>query len=418
MKATTRVALVATIGLTSAVHAQDFKDFMGEVFAQTNHTPIPILDWRARYEYGNQENLDSGSAGTLRGRVGLKSQDYNGFSGLVEFEATRALNTDSYNAAGVHGDPAKTVIADPESTELNRIQLQFKKNDNLLIGGRQRIILDNARYVGNVGWRQNEQTYDAVTYKNTMIKDLSLYYGYIDRVQRIFGSDAPPNGGNAKQWDSDSHLFNIGYSGLEGHKFTGYAYLLQFDNDAVAAGNSSDTFGLNYTFKGNVASDYALTAYGEFAYQKSNSNNPLTYEAPYLHFFGTMGREGYSATIGYEMLGSDDGIIGFRTPLATAHKFNGWNDQFLVTPANGLHDIYAGIGVPVPKVPMKLIYHYFASDTGGISFGHEIDYLASYKISPKMKTVAKASYYMSSNESTGASNFDRLRFSVQLDYKY
>ena len=85
-----------------------------------------------------------------------------------------------------------------------------------------------------------------------------------------------------------------------------------------------------------------------------------------------------------------------------------------------MRDFYLGVGVPVPKVPMQLIYHYFTSDTGGFTYGHELDYLATYKISQKMKATAKTSYYMSANESPGvaATNFDRLRFSVQIDYKY
>ncbi len=44
--------------------------------------------------------------------------------------------------------------------------------------------------------------------------------------------------------------------------------------------------------------------------------------------------------VGYELLGSDDGVAAFQTPLATLHKFNGFADQFLVTPAGGLQDIY------------------------------------------------------------------------------
>ena len=132
MNTTTRAALIATIGLTSAVHAQDFKELVNEIFVQTNNTPIPLLDVRARYEYGNQDGLEASNAGTLRARVGLQSQDYNGFSGLVEFEATRAIDNAGYRDAP-YSPPGKTLIPDPESTELNRIQLQYKKNDNLAV---------------------------------------------------------------------------------------------------------------------------------------------------------------------------------------------------------------------------------------------------------------------------------------------
>jgi len=410
MNTKTRIALAAaTLGLASAGYAGNSVEFLEGLLSQTNHTLIPMLDWRARYEYGDQDGLEEGHAATLRARVGLQSQDYSGFSGLVEFEATRAIDSTSYRAANVDGDPAKTVIADPESTELNRAQLQFKKDGNLVIGGRQRIILDNARFIGNVGWRQNEQTYDAVSYKNTMVKDLALYYAYLSRVNRIFGSEAPI-GSPTDDFDSESSLFNVAYTGFKNQKLAGYAYLLDFDNSAA---NSSDTIGLSYSVKGTVAEDYTLDGYIEYARQQDAGDNPTDYTADYVHVNGKVARKGYFALVGYELLGSDDGTFGFRTPLATAHAFNGWNDQFLTTPAAGLQDFYVGIGLPVPKVPVKIFFHNFTSDEGSVDYGQELDIVAAHKITPKLKAVAKASYYDADEFSV-----DRTRFSVQLDYKY
>ncbi len=410
MKVNTRIALtVATIALATSGYAENVADMVQGIMSQTNHTLIPLLDWRARYEYGNQDGLDAAHAATLRARVGLQSQDYSGFSGLVEFEATRAIDPDSYSV------PGKTGIADPESTELNRAQLQFNRNDNLLIGGRQRIILDNARFIGNVGWRQNEQTYDAFSYKNTMIENVALYYAYLEKVNRIFGSEST---GAAHHFNSDSHLLNASYTGLKNQTLTGYAYLLEFDN---AAANSSDTFGLSYAVKGTVAEDYTVNGYAEYAYQQAGNNfayGPITdYSANYFHLNGKVARDGYSALLGYELLGSDAGNIGFRTPLATGHKFNGWNDQFLVTPDNGLQDFYLGVGLPVPKAPLTFVYHIFSSDEGSIDYGQEFDAVAVHKISPKMKAIAKASYFAAAGDVPAYSS-DRTRFSIEVNYKY
>lgn len=410
MKVTNHIIMMATFGLaTSGFSETNGWDKIVGIFDSTNNAPIPMLDVRARYEYGNQDGLEASNAGTIRARVGLQSQDYNGFSGLVEFEATRAIDTGSYRK-GLYAPAGQTLIPDPESTELNRLQLQYKKNDNLAVIGRQRIILNNARFVGNVGWRQNEQTYDAAYYKNTMVEDLSVEYAYLDNVHRIFGSDAPYD---VRKWESDSHVVNVGYTGLKGHTLKAYAYLLDFEN---AAANSSDTVGANYDFKGTIADDYKFNAYAELAYQQDGGNNPVDYDALYLHLMASVAREGWSGLLGYELLGSDDSNTGsFKTPLATGHKFSGWNDQFLVTPANGLNDFYAGIGIPVPKVPMKLIYHHFWADTGSATYGDEIDYLAIHKINPKTTAIAKASYFMASSEATYS---DRLRFSVEVNYKY
>lgn len=66
-------------------------------------------------------------------------------------------------------------MADPECTEANQAYLQMKLGTFTGIAGRQRVILDNARFIGNVGWRQNEQTYDAVTFKSAALPKTQLH---------------------------------------------------------------------------------------------------------------------------------------------------------------------------------------------------------------------------------------------------
>ncbi len=400
MNKTTRIQLTFLVGMLVAA---------GSAVAggtPTNHTPNILLDTRARYEYGDQSGQDAAQAATLRARVGLESQTYHGFSGLVEFEATRAADNGSYRR-GLYVPAGKTIIADPESTELNRAQLQFAYDDNTVIAGRQRIILDGARFIGNVGWRQNEQTYDAISYQNTMVKGLSFYYAYLRQVNRIFGSEAPTA---ARRFDSDSHLINASYTCPKGHKLTAYAYLLDFDNSAA---NSSDTYGLSYDFTGKVAEHYTVGGHAEFAYQQDAGDNPADYSAPYFHLNGKVAREGYSTTLGVEVLGSDNDAFGFRTPLATGHKWNGWNDQFLTTPATGLKDVYFGVGLPVPQVPVQLVYHYFASEEGATHYGQEFDAVAAHALNTKTKAIAKLSHYDA--EDLGV---DRTRFSVEVNFKY
>ncbi|HEY5621578.1 MAG TPA: hypothetical protein VIR77_03165 [Pontiella sp.] len=406
----TRNSIIAlmTLSMVSAGHAENFSELLSGIAAQTNHTPKALIDVRTRYEFGEQENLDPAHAATMRARIGLESQNYNGFTGLIEFEATRAIDTTSYRAGGVHGDPATTVIADPENTELNRMQLQYVKGDHSFVAGRQRIILDNARFVGNVGWRQNEQTYDAATYKNKAFDNFTLFYGYIEEVKRIFGDDAT---GAAKQFDSDSHLLNVAYTGIDKMKITGYSYWLDFDN---AQPNSTDTIGISLDYKTKI-DEYDVNTYLELAYQEEGSDAPVEYDAVYAHVSGSVKRAGYTGLLGYELLGSDGGSDSFKTPLATGHKFNGWNDQFLATPAAGLQDFYVGIGLPLPKakLPLTLVYHYFRSDSGSVSYGSEIDAVTSYAINKKTKAIAKASYFEA--DDTG---LDRFRLSAEINFKY
>ncbi|MEI8045213.1 MAG: hypothetical protein WCL11_27625, partial [Verrucomicrobiota bacterium] len=66
------------------------------------------------------------------------------------------------------------------------------------------------------------------------------------------------------------------------------------------------------------------------------------------------GQASLSGLVGYEVL-EGNGTIGFATPLATLHAFNGWADMFLSTPANGLKDFYlkAGYSLPADFVAAK-----------------------------------------------------------------
>jgi len=106
MNKKTRIALVAaTLGLTAAGHAENGGQLFKDIMSQTNHTLIPLLEWRARYEFGEQDGSEASHAATMRARVGLQSQDYSGFSGLLEFEATRHGNQPGPAAVQARGPP-------------------------------------------------------------------------------------------------------------------------------------------------------------------------------------------------------------------------------------------------------------------------------------------------------------------------
>lgn len=171
-----------------------------------------LLDIRTRFEYASQDGLKSSNAFTIHTRLGYQAPEFKGFVGLIEMENNIPLDSDSYDAyPGSQGYPGKTIIADPRNTEINRAQLSYEGFDTLLTAGRQRIILDNYRFLGNVGWRQNEQTFDGATIINRSIKDLALYYGYLDRANRIFGVEADVEA--QRYFEMDSHIINAVYSG-------------------------------------------------------------------------------------------------------------------------------------------------------------------------------------------------------------
>lgn len=317
------------------------------------------LNLRMRYEDVEWQGLQDSNALTLKTRLTYKSSDFNGLSMLLEMDDVTDLDEVDYrNAPNDTNNPGTAVIADPEGTEINQALLAYKAGDTIFTYGRQRILLDNQRFVGGVGFRQNEQTYDAFSIKNQSVEKLTFFYSYVNNVNRIFGESNP-----AGDLESESHLLNINYSGWSAGSLTGYAYLLDFEDSPVL---SSDTIGLRFSGK---AGDFSYTL--EYATQSDGGDNPVSYDADYYLVSGGAKLGPVNLTLSYEVLGSDNGIMGFATPLATLHAFQGWTDRFLATPANGIEDLFLVGNFTAGGVKFTLSYHDLAADQGSADYGTE-----------------------------------------------
>lgn len=355
------------------------------------------LNVRARWEHADQDVLRESDAFTLRTRLGYTTAPLQGFTLSGEFEDVSALDGDSYSQAGLNpGGAGRTVIADPETTEVNQVWLGYAVDKTAVKLGRQRLVLDNHRFVGDVGWRQNMQTFDAVSLQDKTLDKLTLNYAYLWQINRVFGREHPQG-----QWESDSHVVNASYAGLPLGTLTGYAYLLDFDN---SADNSSATFGLSLAGSRDPGGDVVLSYRVEYASQADYGSNPLDYRADYLLGEIGAGLDAWSASLGYEVLGTDDGF-GFRTPLATLHAFDGWADLFLTTPADGLRDLYLKATATLPRGwSATAFYHRFESDRGR-DLGDEWDLLVSWKINKQFTALAKAARFESDSALPDVSKF-------------
>lgn len=372
----------------------------------------PTADIRARYEFGDEEGFDTSHAGTLRSRLGVLSGTYAGVQFFAEYEGTLAADRESYQAASVHGlGQNKTIIADPESHELNQLWLSFDGwiPDSVVKAGRQAINLDGQRYVGGVGWRQNMQTFDAVTISSQPMDELSLWYGYINHVDRIFGSGDITSPAQT-DFDGNSHLVHTDYTGLSFGKLTAFAYFLELNNDAGDA-NSNNSYGLSLT---GPLFDEALTYYAEYGYQTDSFDSPLDYGANYFHVNVAAKADPVGLKVGYEYLGSDNGV-GYKFPLATLHGFNGFADRFLATPADGLQDAYVSASTKLPlDISGSVYYHKFLSASGGDDLGSEVDLVLAKDLGNGLSVMAKYAYYWSDEDAIP----DLQRAILQLEYKF
>jgi Alginate export len=368
LMATAAAMILAGCGTGAYAQSTVFGDFGKPIDLGDGTTLDPILALNLRYEGVDQANIaNTADAFTVRARFGAELKS-GGFFLLAEGEGTLALSDDYNDTLPFNGAEPFPTVADPENFELNRLQAGYMKDGNGVTIGRQRIVLDNARFVGNVGWRQNEQTYDAIR-GQAKVGPVKLDATYAISQRTIFGVDSPN-----EHFDGDFVFLNAATE-VKPVKVSAFAYLLDYDTRVAF---SSQTYGVYATASLPVAKDIKLDLLASFAGQSDMGGNPVSYNAEYFTFEAGVTVGGFSLKGGYEELGSDGGVAAFQTPLATLHAFNGWADLFLTTPAKGLQDTYATVAYKfdvkaLPGLNAALTYHTYDSDFGGIDYGDEIN---------------------------------------------
>ncbi|MFY7835714.1 MAG: alginate export family protein [Novosphingobium sp.] len=399
MKKTTLTAtlLASSIAFAHPAQAAGKPAFGDPIPVADGLTLDPIIDARIRYEGIDQPTVDA-DALTVRLRTGLELKHApSHLSVLVEAEGTLGLSN-QYNAfpfalpGSSQRRPQFAVVADGESIDLNRAQIMYKVKDFALTVGRQRINLDDQRFVGSVGWRQNEQTFDAVRAEATF-GPVSFDGTYAIQQDSIFGSEAGPR----RSMDGD-FVFLGASAKLGPVTAKAFSYILDYD-EAFAFANSSQTYGGRVSGSFPLSKAVKLNVLATYARQSGIGSAPVAYEADYVLGELGLGYQGFTLTGGYEKLGADKAVgKSFQTPLATLHKFNGWADLFLTTPAGGLEDTYVTLAKVLPKVKAvqglnaNVTYHEFRSDVGGVKFGTEWDASLGFKTKKVGWLVKYANY--------------------------
>ena len=306
--------------------------------ADTAAQPQPLqFEWNARLRHENVDDdafAQTAEATTLRLRAGLRMHFGGNFNALVEGEGI-ASTGDGYNS-GANGRTTRPAITDPEGAELNQAWIGWKDARVAATLGRQRLLFDNQRWIGNSGWRQNEQTFDALAVDWQLAAPLTLRLAWLDRVHRVNGDDALDP--LARERNLSSQLVNLGWK-HGAQQLVGYAYL---HDDADVASASTATYGARWTGARLRDGDgFGWTV--EAAHQRDYADNPLSFSHAYWLLEPTFASRGVTYRAGWEHLGGN-GAHALQTPLATLHAFNGWADKFGVTPPGGLEDRYVGAG--------------------------------------------------------------------------
>ena len=361
------------------------------------------LGFRYRFEHVAQDGIDNDAlASTARARLTWNSAETENFTFGIETDYSLILGIEDFNST-TNGRTEYPVVADPKGFDLNQAFVKYSNGDTTVTVGRQRINHGGQRILGGVAYRQNEQTYDALRIQGKA-GAIDLDYSYIHNVNRIFG---PGDAAQPGDWYGDSHAFRATATPADGHSVAGFAYLFDLSN-ANGPPNSNATYGVDY--QGEFE---ALTVNAALARQSDYAENPMSYDALYYSVQGAATLGALTVTGAFEVLGSDGGEAGFRTPVATLHKFQGWTDRFLATPAMGVRDTWFSVAGKIGGATVTGVFHDFQADDGGADYGSEIGLAITYPLRDNLSFLFKTAQYSADEHAS-----DVTKLWLMLDWKW
>jgi hypothetical protein len=381
----------------------------------------PMTSFRLRYENLNQEGyqstapnakkLDTGEAFTLRSLIGWQTAPFKNFSFAAQLTDVHEFNNDFNDRRDNAPEPGKSAypnIVDPGSTDVNQLYIDWTGiKDTKLRLGRQQLNLDNVRFIGDIGFRQNMQVFDGVSVLNKSITDVEIFAAHFSKVRQI----------TTKLRDGNIDIINAKYKISPTESLIGYGYLVDMENLGQNGGNpaaiatvaqggnglgdsqdvvktastdaSSKTFGVRLDGAHKVNDDWKLLYTAEYAKQDDYRGGSPLIDAHYFKLGGGAAYGAWSVRLDHEKLSSNDGKYAFQTPLGTNHLFQGWADVFLATPRQGMEDTFISIAGSIAKAKLYAEYHVFKSDEKyqslngklGDKYGTELDLSVTYPFS-------------------------------------
>ncbi len=390
----------------------------------------PMTNFRLRYENLNQDGyqstavnakkLETGEAFTLRSLIGWQSATFKNFSFTGQLTDVHEFNSDFNDRRDNAPEPGKSAypnIVDPGYTDINQLYVDWTGiKDTKLRLGRQQLNLDNVRFIGDIGFRQNMQVFDGVSVLNKSFADVEIFAAHFSKVRQI----------TTKLRDGNIDIINAKYKISPTESLTGYGYLIDMDNLGQNGGNpaggstaaqggnglggssdipvsgtninpaqtdaSSKTFGVRLDGAHQVNDNWKLLYTAEYAKQDDYRGGSPLIDAHYFRLGGGAAYGAWSVRLDHEKLASNDGRYAFQTPLGTNHLFQGWADVFLVTPRQGMEDTFVSITGSIAKAKLNAELHVFRSDEKyqslngklGDQYGTELDLGISYPFSKEL----------------------------------
>jgi hypothetical protein len=355
------------------------------------------LSARLHYEDVNQPTLTNASGATLSTELKFETPEFHFTQLTLELENVTTLTEKNFSN-GVR-DQNTSVIADPDATEINQAYVRFSGLPRTIVQlGRQTISLDNERFIGSVDFRQNQQTFDSISLLFKPAAGWTAFYAHLRSANTILGRKA--TNGRQRQ---DSDLVNLQYQLTDTSSLSVYHYAIE----NLSVNTQHDTSGIRFT--GSIK-DAVLKPGITLEYASQSPENGFKTDYSLAELSLKLSR--FQIIVGQENLGAA-GSTAFQTPLATLHKFQGFTDQFLTTPSNGLRDRYITFRMNAGPGRVELTSHRFDSDQGNQDFGQEHSIGAWYRLGERASLLLKWAHLDGTQQSG-----DIRKYWLQLGYDF
>lgn len=369
---------------------------------------------RPRYEYAEQDGKQKdANAFTNRTLLGWRTLPFHGFSVYAEGIDVLHVGNRLFNDTPV-ASPVYPTVADPEASDVNQLYVDYTGiPDTRIRVGRMSLKLDNTRFVGNVEFRQLMQVFNGAMIENRSIANVELNAAHFERIRNVFD----------QQRQTRIDLLRAAWTFTPESQLVGFAYFQDQPDTGQATGfadSSNRIAGLRLNGAVPLTDGWKVPYTAEYAMQDDYAGGDARIDADYRRLGLGVQHGKTFVRIDRDTLGSNRGLYGFQTPLGTNHLFQGWVDQFLTTPVQGIRDTYLTAGTTVANVVLYTELHDFRSDVGGIHYGREIDFGAAYAFTNQLTGKFEAGVFREDDTlaPAAARKRDTTRIWVTMIYNF
>ncbi len=372
-----------------------------------------------------------GSWITQMSRLQVEGSSKEGLSLFLQIQDSRTWGGED------HAFPPPSVTDTGTDASANGLDMHqaYVKIDDFLAPkghaqiGRQEIIFDDARLVGNIGWIQNPQTFDAFrwTYQRENFNADVV-------AAQVIANDTHPTMVNVTSdstADTNDGAFYALHTSFKIAQGVINPFLYQVQKPLRLKPGGTVSFDHLQTIGAYIKQQFG--AFG-LIFQGGNQTGQVTAAKKHKANFYSLELKAKLSGLGFS-LGQDqysgDKVKGggesntFNALYATNHAYFGFMDKFLFTPSTGINDSYVKLSAPIAGAKLALNYHNFATASGSYDPNQSMGSEADLTLKIPTKTVALQlgySAYTGKGEVNYGSTGDTTRSStwgyVQIGAKF